>query len=142
MNISGVINLFEQNRGKKFKLGFFDCAKFTRDALRVLHGKEIFPDFPNWENDKEALKIYVRYGGISLILKAYGFEEIGINYCTTGDIIVIMDDEPHSLCFCINNSLFHFEPEEGLEVKTFDQLREKSKFKCFRLKRDNVYGSW
>lgn len=85
----------ESVQGMPFIWGRTDCGTLARAALTLLFGRDIAPDVPFHRNEKQAIEVVRKYGGVIPVLEQLGAQKMTLPFARGGDIIAI--DEPEEL---------------------------------------------
>lgn len=76
--------------GKPFAWGLNDCVLFTAVWVKEATGVDHLADLPKWENEKQALRIAKKLGGLEAEMDAR-FKRIDPNFAQDGDIALYRD---------------------------------------------------
>lgn len=87
----------KENRERDFEWGTWDCCIFANACLKTICGKDVIPKTLKWKDEKTAYKAIKDYGGtldkaLEKAALAAGMEPVDINFVTTGDLVVVMND--------------------------------------------------
>jgi len=90
-------NLLKENRERDFEWGTWDCCIFANACVEAISGKRVIPDNLKWDSELSAFKAIKQYAGtldkaLEKAAKAAGMVPVKLQYVTTGDLVVIMDD--------------------------------------------------
>lgn len=90
-------DLLKENRERDFEWGTWDCCMFANACLEAISGKGIIPDEMKWDSELSAFKAIKDYGGtldkaLEKAALAAGMVPVKVQYVTTGDLVVIMDN--------------------------------------------------
>ena len=59
-----LFNYLRSVNSKEFKLGKFDCFKFTNDAVIAMTGKDYMVDITEYKDYKSAIRILKKFGSV------------------------------------------------------------------------------
>jgi hypothetical protein len=95
-----IAHLMAKYRDTQFKWGCFDCAQFAIDALRTLHGINV--SLPNYNTEREAIRVLKSLGGFSNALKDMGLMQIPAQLSQRGDLLIIENDDEWGRALALN----------------------------------------
>lgn len=87
----------KENRERDFEWGKWDCCIFANACLKAISGKDVIPKTLKWTDEESAFKAIKEYGGtldkaLEKAALAAGMEAVDVNFVTTGDLVVVMDE--------------------------------------------------
>ena len=92
-----LAEFLKKNRERDFEWGTWDCCIFANACLKEISGQDVIPKSLKWKDEKTAYKAIKDYGetldkALEKAALAAGMEPIEVQYVTTGDLVVVMDD--------------------------------------------------
>lgn len=86
-----LLSNFLADRGKMpFEWGKNDCMAFACAAVRELTGRDFFPGFSDYHDEKSASALLERSGGVGGIIRAcLGHGERNILKAKRGDVVIV-----------------------------------------------------
>lgn len=117
--------------GKQLEPGKIDCVSLCVEGLKVIYGKNLFPQLENWTTEIEGRRVYINVGNPHSYLLNNKWKIVDKNYTQCGDIIII-DSEPMKTFSLIISpgKILLIHPETGVYISNINSITES--FCCYR----------